>query len=600
MKLEEIKNKLILAPKNPGCYLMKNIQEEIIYVGKAKNLQNRLRSYFTGSHNAKTTKMLSNVFDFEYIITSTEIEALILELNLIKLHRPKFNIMLMDDKTYPYLHITNETHPRLLYTRDISHKKGKYFGPYPNSGAAKETQNLLNKVYPLRKCVQLPKKECLYYYLGQCLAPCINEVKQETYDDIIKDIQKFLNGNQKDLITSLNTKMTQASENLEFEKAIEYREMINNLNATLEKQKMSSNDLIDRDIFGYAVRDDILSIQVFHMRLGKMVMRNGEIFELVNDAAEAFYDYIAQFYKLKNNPIPPEILSPPLGNKELLEELLGTKIVVPVKGDKKKLIELVCENAYNKIDELIKIKEMELSKTIAPVQQLRKILDIDYPHVIEVFDNSNLQGTSAVSAMAVFIDGKPSKKNYRKFKLCSVKGPDDYQSMTEVISRRYSKLVRDGKGFPNLIIVDGGKGQVSSAKEALKTVHAEFIPMIGLVKDDRHKTRGIINGKNFEEIKIDKTSQLFILLERMQEEVHRFAIAFHRDVHSKGALSSALDYIEGIGSARKKVLLENFSSTDEIKQTTIEKLMAIGFPKKVATSVLEALNKDNFYTEVVR
>lgn len=592
MKLEELKTKLLLVPKSPGCYLMKDAGKEVIYVGKAKILQNRLRSYFTGSHDSKTTKMLSLVDDFEYIITSTEVEALILELNLIKTHRPKYNILLMDDKTYPYLYITNETHPRLLYTRDISNKKGKYFGPYPNSGAAKETQNLLNKVYPLRKCVQLPKKACLYYYIGQCLAPCIHEVKQETYDDIIKDIQKFLNGNQRDLLSDLNQKMNQASEELEFERAIEYREMIQNLNATLEKQKMSSNDLVDRDIFGYAIKDDLLSIQVFHMRLGKMVMRNGELFETTVDKEEAVYDYIAQFYQIKNNPIPKEIIVPKLPNLDVLEELLDTKLIVPQKGDKKKILDLVCENAYNKIDELRKLKEIELSKTVKPLIDLGELLGIPYPKTIELFDNSSLQGVSSVSAMVSFMDGKPNKKNYRKFKIYQVTGQDDYLTMQEVITRRYAKLIKEEKALPNLIIVDGGKGQVNASMEALKKVGGKDIPLIGLVKDDRHRTRGIVRGDTLEEITIDKSSQLFLLLERMQEEVHRFAITFHRDVHTKSALASALDQIEGIGKARRTQLLTHFGSIDEIKKTSVEKLMSLGFSNKVASNVLERLNKE--------
>jgi len=587
-----LKDKLQTVPKNPGCYLMKGATQEVLYVGKAKNLSNRLKSYFTGSHDAKTTKLVSLIEDFETILTTTEMEALILELNLIKTHKPRFNILLMDDKTYPYLTITNEVHPRLLYTRDISNKKGRYFGPYPNSNAAKETQNMLNKVYPLRKCVQLPKKECLYYSLGQCLAPCIKPVGQEIYEDIIRDITKFLNGNQKDLLHNLNEKMMDASEKLEFERAIEYREMISNLQTTLEKQKMSSNDLTDRDIFGFAVKDDILSIQVFHMRLGKMVMRNGEIFDVAQDPKEAFSEYVAQFYRLNNNPVPKEILVPNIVDKDLIEELLGVKVLVPMKGDKKKLVDLVCENAFSKIDELKKQRLIELSKTVEPVEKLGELLDIDYPEVIEIFDNSNLQGTSAVSAMVVFVHGKPSKKRYRKFKIRSVQGPDDYKSMEETIFRRYNRIAKEETLLPNLIVVDGGKGQVASAQTALREIGILSIPVVGLVKDDKHRTRGIVDGATMREISIEKNSRLFLFLERMQEEVHRFAITFHRDVRSKGALSSALDGIEGVGPARKKLLLETFSSVDEIKKASIERLRELGFPGKTAVALLQSLKRE--------
>lgn len=593
--LAKIKTKLSLVPKKPGCYQMYNKDGEIIYVGKAKILQNRLKSYFTGSHDAKTTRMLQDVVNFEYIITHSELEAFLLESNFIKKNRPKYNILLMDDKTYPYIILTSEENPRLLYSRDIKKefkKKNKYvFGPYPNAKACKDIVEVLNKAYPFRKCNHIPKKKCLYAHLGQCLAPCENEVKRIDYEEYIKSAIRFLNGNNTELVERINHLMIDASNDMRFEEAIEYRDLLSSIDAIVEKQTMELNDNVPRDIFGYFQKDGMISIQVLHMRLGKIIERNGEIFDLVESVDDAVLSYIYQFYDLGMNILPKEIIIPYLEGSSILEELLGVKLTVPVKGTKKQLLENVMENAKNNIYNLKKMRLIEMSKTTVPLEELAKLLNIDYPRTIELFDNSNIQGASAVSAMVKYIDGKPAPKEYRKYKVKTVTGPDDYHTMMEVIERRYKRLLLEKEKLPSLIIVDGGKTQIKAAYTVLKKLHIEDeINLIGLLKDDRHRTRALMNTK-YEEIFLDKKSDLFLLLESMQDEVHRFAITFFQKTHTKNALTSVLDEIEGIGEKRKKVLQTNFETIDDIKRTTVEKLKSLGFPKDIAENLLKKLNE---------
>lgn len=593
--LEHIKNKLKLVPKKPGCYQMYNNLGEIIYVGKAKILQNRLKSYFVGSHDAKTTRMLQDVVNFEYIITKSEIEAFLLESNFIKQHRPKYNILLMDDKTYPYILITNETNPRLLMTRDVKKENKKnnqiLFGPYPNVKACRDIVEILNKVYPFRKCKNIPNKPCLYAHLKQCLAPCINKCERNNYDEYIKLATKFLNGNETELTEYLNKKMIEASNDLEFEKALEYRDIINAISSISEKQTMELNDGRAKDVFGYFAKDGLIAILVLHMRNGKIIERSGEIFDLVGSIDEAVLSYIYQFYDETNNLIPKEIIIPYLEEYQILEELLSTKVIVPIKGTKKKLLNLVMENAKNNIDNLQKLRLMEIKKTEKPLEELARILNINYPKEIELFDNSNIQGASPVSAMVKYINGKPNPKEYRKYKVKTVEGSDDYHTMIEVIKRRYKRLLAEEKKLPDLLIVDGGKTQVSAANLVLKELQIDDkINLIGLLKDNNHKTRGIIT-KDYQEITIDKKSDLFLLLESMQDEVHRFAITFFKQTHIKNMLTSVLDNIEGVGKTRKKILLETFETIDDIKNTTIEKLKSLGFPAKTAQTLLDKLNQ---------
>ncbi len=593
--LQQIKTKLSLVPKKPGCYQMYNAKGEIIYVGKAKILQNRLKSYFTGSHDAKTTRMLQDVVNFEYIITHSELEAFLLESNFIKKNRPKYNILLMDDKSYPYILITNEENPRLVMTRDVKKehkKKNQYlFGPYPNAKACRDIVEILNKVYPFRKCHNIPNKACLYSHLNQCLAPCINKCSRNDYTESIKSAMRFLNGSSGELTTILKQKMEEASNNLEFEQAMEYRDTINSINEIVEKQTMELNDGLSKDIFGYYSKDGLVAIQVLHMRSGKIIERSGEIFDLIGEIDEAILSYIYQFYDDTNNLVPKEIIIPYLEEYQILSELLTTKVIVPVKGIKKQLLNNVMENAKNNIDNLQKMRLIEIEKTKKPLEDLAKLLDINYPKVIELFDNSNIQGATPVSAMVRYVDGKPSYKDYRKYKVKTVKGPDDYHTMMEVIERRYKRLLAENANLPDMIIVDGGKTQVKAASIVLKKLNIENeITLIGLLKDDHHRTRGMVD-RNFNEIFIDKKSDLFLLLEAMQDEVHRFAITFFKTRHNKLSMTSILDEIPGIGKQRKKLLLETYGTVDEIKHTTVEKLKSLGMPGKLAKELLETLNK---------
>lgn len=553
---QKIKEKLKELPKQPGCYLMKNVDNEIIYVGKAKILANRVKSYFVGGHDAKTTKMVSMVNDFEYIITGSETEAFILEMNLIKKHHPKYNIMLMDDKRYPYICISNEKNPRLYYTRDLN-KKAKYYGPYPNAKAAKETVELLNKIYPLRKCFKLPKKECLYYHLGECLAPCINKVKEEEYLEITDKINRFLKGNVSDEIKRLKALMYEASEELNFEKAKEYLDIIKNLELISEKQKMEG-EMLDSDIFGFYEKDGYLSIQVFHIRSNKMVERNGVLLEIMGDMEEMFLDFLGQFYFVNNNPIPKEILLPSI-DICYIDERIKNKIIFPKKGKKKELVDLVTFNAKEKIDVLLRQKEKTNQKTVLAMKELEEVLSLSDLHTIEAFDNSNIQGMSSVSGMVSYVDGVKNKKGYRKFKVKTVVGSDDVKTMYEVVKRRYFRLKEENKTMPDLILIDGGKGQVTFAKKALEEVGVN-IPVLGMVKDDMHRTDHLLF--NDKEIYIDKKSNVFLLLENIQDEVHRYAISFHHQLHGKNTFASHLDKIKGIGPVKKNQILSILGKSD--------------------------------------
>ena len=546
---EIVREKLRTLPQKPGCYQMKNINNEIIYVGKAKNLANRVKSYFVGAHDAKTTKMVSNINDFEYIITGSETEAFILEMNLIKKYHPKYNIMLMDDKRYPYICLSNEAHPKIFITRDLN-KKAKYFGPYPNGKAAKDIVNLLNKIYPLRKCNKIPKKECLYYHLGQCLAPCINKFDLSIYDEITSKATSFLKGDVTEEVKELKGKMYEASEALNYEKAKEYLDMINEIEVLKDKQKMEV-DMVDTDIFGYVIKENHISIQVFHIRGGKMVERNGFLFDLMDSGCEMFLDFIGQFYFVYNNPLPKEILMDEV-DISYLDDRLKDLIIFPKKGKKKELVKLVTDNALEKVDILIKKEETAYKRTVGANIELSNLLGFEI-HTIEAFDNSNIQGYDSVSAMVSYVDGVKNKKGYRKFKVKTVVGADDVRTMYEIVKRRYSRLKREGGAMPDLIIMDGAINQVNFCKKALEEVGVD-IKILGLVKDDNHRTNHLIF--NDEVIMIDQRSNLFLFLEGIQDEVHRYAITFFRTTHGKSTMESALDGIKGIGKVKKMQILE--------------------------------------------
>ena len=550
-----LKQKLDTLPNKPGSYQYYNKDKEIIYVGKAKDLSKRVKSYFVGAHDAKTTKLVSEIDDLEYIITSTEEEALVLEINLIKKHMPKYNISLTDDRRYPYIVVTNEKNPKILYTRDIKKNKGKVYGPYPNANACKEVVTLLNRLYPLRKCNKIPKKECLYYHMHQCLAPCINKIDKNVYDEIKSKINSILKGNVHDEIKSLKVMMNEASNNLDFEKAIEYRNIINSLEEVSQRQKMESY-IPDTDIFNYYANDNYLSIQVFHIRDNKMIERNGYLFEKEGNVVEKYQEFVYNFYLVENNPFPKQIFISDTNDEELksFNKLLDAKVLVPKIGKNLELLELVKENAKNKIDVLIKKQELEYQRTEKTFKDLSNLLGIEV-HKIEAFDNSNIQGASAVSAMVVYIDGKKAPKLYRKFKIKTVVGANDVASMYEVVTRRY----QDVNNNPDLIIMDGGMLQVNSCLKALQDVN-RVIPVLGLVKDDNHKTNALyFDGK---EIEIEKGSYLFHMMENIQEEVHRYAISFFRSTHNKNLFSSKLDEIKGIGKVKKNQILKLLSSDD--------------------------------------
>ncbi|WP_265458991.1 excinuclease ABC subunit UvrC [Enterococcus sp. HY326] len=588
---ERIRNKLALLPDQPGCYLYKDKYGTIIYVGKAKILKNRVRSYFTGSHDTKTERLVSEIDDLEYIVTESNIEALLLEINLIKKNDPKYNIMLKDDKTYPFIKITNEDYPRLLITRKVLKDKALYFGPYPDVGAANETKRLLDRLFPLRKCKVLPKEVCLYYHMGQCLAPCVFNVPKETYKDMVKEIKKFLNGGHTAIQDQLKIKMDTAAEQMEFEKAAEYRDQINAIETIMTRQKMTNADLMDRDVFGYAVDKGWMCVQVFFVRQGKLIERDVSIFPFYNDAEDDFLTYIGQFYQENQHFVPKEVLIPDDIDMPSVEALLKTKVLQPQRGEKKKLVKLAAKNAGVALNEKFDLIVRKQERTLGAVDRLGSALNIPSPTRIEAFDNSNIMGTDPVSAMVVFIDGKPAKNEYRKYKIKTVKGPDDYATMREVIYRRYSRVLKEDLPFPDLILIDGGKGQVDAARDVLDNQLGLDIPIAGLAKNDKHKTSELLFGPNLEVVPLERNSQEFFLLQRIQDEVHRFAITFHRQLRSKNSFSSKLDQIDGLGPKRKKLLLKEFKSVKNITAASIEELQAIGLPKGVAENVFAELHK---------
>lgn len=594
---DTIQNKLAILPDEPGCYLMKDRQGTIIYVGKAKVLKNRVRSYFNSSHDGKTQRLVSEIEDFEYIVTSSDLEALILELNLIKLHDPKYNVMLKDDKTYPYIKITNEKYPRIVTTRKVKKDKAKYFGPYPNAYAANETRKLLDRLYPLRKCIRMPNRVCLYYHLHQCLAPCVKEIDQKVYHDMIDEISKFLHGGVEDVKNDIEKKMFDAAEKLEFERAKEYRDQLAHIETVMEKQKMVTGDLSNRDIFGYAVEKGWMCVQVFFVRQGKLIERDVSIFPLYQDPEEEFLTFVGRFYEIPEHIKPKEIYIPAQIDQTLLEKYLEVNVTVPKRGSKKELVDLATKNAQIAIHEKFQLIERQEERTVGACEELGEAMDIEVPLRIEAFDNSHMHGTDAVSAMVVFIDGKPAKKEYRKYKLRDTASHDDYGAMQEVIRRRYTRVLKDNLPLPDLIIIDGGKGQMEVAREVIEDELGLFIPIAGLAKDDKHNTSQLLYGEPPVPIDLKKTSDGFYLLQRIQDEVHRFAITFLRQQHQTHALQSVLDTIEGVGPKRKQQLLKHFGSVKKIKEASIEQLLAANIPQTTAAAIYNHFQNDSLSKE---
>lgn len=572
---------------SPGCYLMKNTDGKVIYVGKARKLKNRVSSYFTGAHNYKTTKLVDHIWDFDYIVTGSEKEALLLEINLIKDYTPEYNIMFMDNTYYPYIELTDETHPRLKIVRKTKNKKNKYFGPYPDATAARNTFKLLNKLYPLRKCNHVPDKPCLYYSLHQCLGPCINEVDKSQYDEIRKELISFIHGNTKSKIDELTEKMMTASENLQFELAKEYRDLIRSIEYVTAKQNVQFGDYKDRDILGYFIDKGYISIQLFFMREGKLLYHDFNLEPVGEDFVEDLIRFLVTYYQ--THPEPYELLIPQDVDLELLTEILSCHVLQPQRGDKKSLVEMANKNAKEALEKKFLLKEKTDEKTILPIIELGQKLGIDTPHTIELYDNSNIQGAYAVAGMVVYKDGVPSKKDYRKYKIKTVEGPDDYASMKEVIYRRYYRLLMEQKEMADLIIVDGGLGQIKVAKEVIDSLNLS-VHICGLSKDDKHSTAMLLD-EDGNQVPIDTKSPLFFLLTRMQDEVHRYAISFHRQVRSKSLFSSILDEVEGIGEARKKKLLNHFKSVKKMKEASLEELEAV-IPKNTAAKLYEVLHKE--------
>ncbi|SDC25283.1 excinuclease ABC subunit UvrC [Shouchella lonarensis] len=589
---ETIKGKVALVPVQPGCYLMKDRHGTIIYVGKAKALRQRVRSYFTGSHDRKTQRLVAEITDFEYIVTSSNIEALILELTLIKKHEPKYNVLLKDDKTYPYIKVTNEKHPRLLITRQVKKDGGKYFGPYPNAGAANETKRLLDRLYPLRKCNKMPNKVCLYYHINQCLAPCVYEVTDQQNGKMVQEITRFLKSGHAEVKKTLTKKMLEASEALDFERAKDLRDTIAQMDQVIEKQKMAFNDQTDRDVFGYTYDKGWMCIQVFFIRQGRLIERDVSIFPIYQEPAEELLTFIAQFYLEKNYLRPKEVLVSKDVDADILAELLEVRVYQPQRGQKKALLDLAEENAVIALREKFALIERDEERTMQAVERLGEVLGIPIPYRIEAFDHAHIQGVDPVSAMVTFINGKPEKKAYRKYKIKTLDGPDDYEAMREVLRRRYVRLLKEEGPLPDLIIVDGGVGHINVATEVIEDELGLHIPICGLAKDDKHRTSQLLMGTPPVVIPLERDQPVFYLLQRIQDEVHRFAVTFHRNTRSKQFFRSVLDDIPGVGEKRKRTLLKAYGSIAKMKQATIVDLQQY-VPQKVAEAIVAKLDKED-------
>lgn len=579
--MAKIEDKLSLLPSKPGCYLMKDKNGKIIYVGKAIKLNNRVRSYFRGAHDYKTTKLVANIDDFEYIVCGSEKEALLMEINLIKEHSPQYNIMFMDDKSYPYIKLSKTKAPLLSVVRNNKDKKAYYYGPFPNSGAAWDTKNLLNKLYPIRKCKNIPKKACLYYHLGQCLGPCIHDIDEEVYEKMASEIRKFLRGDTKQILKELNDEMMKASDDLNFEKAQEVHELIKSIEHTTASQNVMFKDKKDRDVFGYYFDKGYICIQGFFLRSGKIIERALSIAPIVEEVEEAFISYILQYYE--HNPLPQEVLLPQ-GLAIDLSEFLDCDVHVPVRGEKKKLVDMVFDNAKNahiNKFELVKRKDDEKEEAM---KQLSSLLGKDI-HTIEIYDNSHISGKFNVSGMVVFEDGLPNKKEYRLYKLQGYRS--DLDSMKEVVYRRYLRLLKEKKKQNDLLLVDGGYLQIQAAKEILDALEID-ITLAGLVKDDRHRTSNLMDVEG-NIIDIKKDSPLFFLLTQMQDEVHRFAITYHKNLRKKAQTKSILDEVEGLGDVRKKKIWNHFKSLKNLKEASVSDIAEV-VPQQVAENIYTLLH----------
>jgi len=591
MANELVENKLKLLPGLPGCYLMKNEDGEIIYVGKAKKLKNRVRSYFKSTHTGKTAKLVSEIADFETIVTGSDKEALLLEVTLIQKHKPKYNILLKFGTTYPYLKITNEKDPQLLVASEVENDGAQYFGPYPNVGAAMKVQQLLQKIYPLRRCPKGQKRACLYYHMGQCIGPCDHEVSEEEYKEQIAKIKSFLNGNVQKIKADLKNKMNDAAEKMNYEAAAEFRDQISYIEQTVEKQSIISNDFIPRDFFNYYMDKGWISIQVFFVRQASLIKRDVAMFPSHKPPEEELLSYIVQYYRDKNNLIPKEVYVPENVDVDLLKESLNTYVHIPKRGNKKELLDLAGKNSELSLKEKFRLIEMKQLKTTGAIEELSEAMGLPYIERIEAFDHSNIQGTNPVSAMVSFKDGKEDKSNYRKYKIKTVKGSNETATTQEVIRRRYGRLLKEDAAMPNLILMDGGKIQVNAAIDVLENELALDIPVAGMVKDNKHKTAALIFGEDLDPITLNPRSQAFHLVQRIQEEVHRFAITFHRKVRSKNSFTSKLDNVKGVGPKTRTKVLRHFKSMKKLREASVEEIAGLGINKSTAENIKEELTE---------
>ena len=578
-----LQKKLELLPDNPGCYLYKDNIGEIIYVGKAKNLKNRVKSYFTGTHNKKTQTLVSKIEDLEYIIVNSEKEALLLENNLIKKYRPYFNIRLKDDKSYPYLMITKEEHPRLLMTRKYKkNNKNIYFGPYVDIKSATEVKKILDKIYPLRKCNPVEKRPCMYYQIGECIGPCAKKITANDYKSQISKIKSFLTGNTKEILADLQSKMQEHIKNLEFEAAGQVHNYIKSIEVSVQNQVVADSTNVDRDYIGFTFNNDYICIQIFLSRLGNIIERKVEYFNLYDTPEEILYSYLLQYYAL--NKLPKEIYIDELDGN-LLSDVVDCKVIIPKRGNHRKILDTVKENATYYLNNNLAIEELKERKLQVTLNNIAEKLGVNSINSIDAFDNSNIMGVDAVSVKVNFTNGKKNTYNYRKFKIDESMGINDVQTMKEVLYRNY----KDRKTNTELLIVDGGKNHLNVAIDVVhNTLGLKQIKIIGLAKNDKHITEYIITD-DYEVIEFPKTSAEYLFLKQIQDEVHRFAITYHRATKNKNMYKSSLDDIQGIGKVRKNLLLKSFSSLEEIKNAPDEKLLKLGIPKDVIKNLKKKL-----------
>ncbi|MFD1428889.1 excinuclease ABC subunit UvrC [Lacticaseibacillus mingshuiensis] len=592
MASEHIEHKLALLPDAPGSYQMKDINGKIIYVGKAKNLKNRVRSYFKSSHDGKTAKLVSQIADFDYIVTSSDKEAFLLEITLIQKWQPYYNIRLKKGTGYPYIKITNERDPKMLITGDVKKDGAYYFGPYPNIYAAEETMHFLQKVYPLRRCNGFQGRPCLYYHMGQCLGACWRTVPEEEYAKQIRKIRSFLDGNTAKVKSMLTRQMNEAAHLLQFERAAEIRDQLHYIEVTVEKQKIISNDKTQRDIFNFYMDKGWLSIQVFFIRQARLMKRESRLFPVASSTEDEFESFILQFYDRKNNVKPKEVLVPEGMNNAVLEQVLGIPVRTPQRGEKRALMELAAKNARIKLEEKFRLLELDNRTTVGAQNEIFEALGLPDGHVIEAFDHSHIQGADPVSAMVQFVDGQPEKSNYRKYKLAQDDGDhsaNEDANTREVIRRRYTRLLKEHAPLPDLILMDGGDIEMNAVKDVLENELNLFIPVAGMVKNDKHRTAGLLYGDHDEPIALDPQSQGFYLLTRIQDEVHRFAITFHRQLRNKNSLASRLETIQGVGPKTRTKLLRQFKTVNHIKEASVEDLQALGISKQVAQAIKVSL-----------